>query len=51
MHTPNPKTTLKSATLTRQACIGCADCAGLCKELLELVFVPDSVLHRSNAVP
>ncbi|PTX01601.1 hypothetical protein [Pararhodobacter aggregans] len=27
------------------ACLGCADCAGLCWSLLELSRLPETVLH------
>ncbi|WP_334191560.1 hypothetical protein [Pararhodobacter sp.] len=31
------------------ACLGCADCAGLCWSLLELSRLPETVLHpRTN---
>lgn len=32
-------------------CLGCSDCKGLCQQLLDLIAVPEAVLHRSNAVP
>lgn len=28
-------------------CIGCADCKGLCLDLLELAFVPEAVLKAA----
>lgn len=32
-------------------CLGCADCKGLCRDLYELTFIPELVLHRSAASP
>jgi hypothetical protein len=31
-------------------CVGCADCGGLCAALLELMTLPDAVLHRGRPV-
>jgi len=29
-------------------CIGCTDCDGLCKELIEALVVPDLILSKSQ---
>ena len=37
----------KSKTATYQAnCLGCQDCKGLCRAVIELAFLPETVLHR-----
>ncbi len=43
---PQTKTT---AVLPRSNCIGCRDCKGLCRELVELAFLPETVLRVSTA--
>lgn len=30
-------------------CVGCSDCRGLCKELIEAVYLPEVVLKREQA--
>ncbi|MDW4497283.1 hypothetical protein R5H30_04765 [Sulfitobacter sp. D35] len=34
--------------LPRPDCLGCVDCKGYCRDILEMTFVPDQVLHRSD---
>jgi hypothetical protein len=34
---------------TRGNCIGCRDCKGLCQALLELAFLPETVLKSAPA--
>lgn len=29
-------------------CVGCTDCDGLCKELIEALVVPDIILSRKH---
>lgn len=43
---------MQNATTTAQArkeCIGCVDCKGLCRDLLDLAFLPQMVLKGSAA--
>ncbi|XDA99131.1 hypothetical protein AB1M95_04275 [Sulfitobacter sp. LCG007] len=42
--------TLRAApmTLPRPDCLGCRDCKGTCRDVIELSVVPDTVLHRSD---
>lgn len=36
----------KTNTLpTRTDCLGCSDCKGLCRELLDLALLPETVLR------
>lgn len=44
-------TTEKTITNTRRNCLGCAECKGLCLDLFDLVFLPETVLHRSTNAP
>lgn len=30
------------------SCVGCSDCNGVCKELLDALVVPDVILSRKN---
>lgn len=39
--------TQNSGTISRALCIGCKDCKGMCAALLDMISVPDTVLHRS----
>ncbi len=39
--------TQNSGTKSSAICIGCKDCKGMCSALLDMIFVPDTVLHRS----
>lgn len=32
----------------RKECLGCADCKGICHDLLELAFLPETVLRTTN---
>jgi hypothetical protein len=29
-------------------CVGCADCRGLCRALIEVLVLPDLILHRGR---
>lgn len=29
-------------------CVGCTECKGLCRELIEMMTVPDAVLSRGD---
>ncbi len=31
-------------------CVGCTDCDGLCKELIEALVLPDVILSRKNGM-
>lgn len=43
-------TVQKTKTATYKAnCLGCQDCKGLCRAIIELAFLPETVLHRSAA--
>lgn len=41
----------KTPALTRQNCLGCDDCKGLCRDIFELAFLPETVLQRFAASP
>ncbi|MBW4709315.1 hypothetical protein KX928_16100 [Roseobacter sp. YSTF-M11] len=43
--------TAKTPQTPRPNCIGCTDCQGLCREIVDLAFLPETVLHRSAASP
>lgn len=43
MHVP----TLKTLTKQTQDCLGCRDCKGVCRAVIELAILPETVLHRS----
>ena len=43
MHVPS----LKMLINQNQDCLGCRDCKGLCRAVIELAFLPETVLHRS----
>lgn len=32
-------------------CIGCTDCKGICRDIVELAFLPETVLRGSTASP
>ncbi len=32
----------------RADCLGCADCKGFCQDLLDLAFLPETVLRAVN---
>lgn len=32
---------------TQRGCIGCADCTGMCHALLDLAFLPETLLKRT----
>ncbi|SDC77353.1 hypothetical protein [Ruegeria marina] len=32
-------------------CVGCSDCVGLCKALIDTLVVPDIVLTRKHETP
>ena len=41
----------QTAANTNRNCLGCADCKGLCRAIVELASLPEMVLHRSSAAP
>lgn len=42
---------VKTPALARQNCLGCSDCKGLCRDIVELAFLPETVLQKSIASP
>ncbi|MDU9006106.1 hypothetical protein [Sedimentitalea todarodis] len=44
-----PRTTALTTEIAKLngPCIGCSECDGLCKELIEALVVPDVILSRS----
>ncbi|MGZ2259184.1 hypothetical protein [Roseobacter sp. A03A-229] len=47
MQTP----TAKSPTMPSSNCIGCTDCKGMCRDIVELALLPETVLRRPAASP
>lgn len=45
-----PRTAALSLELSKLngPCVGCTDCDGLCKELIEALIVPDVILSRKH---
>ncbi|MDK3071668.1 hypothetical protein QO034_00970 [Sedimentitalea sp. JM2-8] len=45
-----PRTAALSLELSKLngPCVGCTDCNGLCKELIEALIVPDVILSRKH---
>lgn len=48
MHTP-VQNTQKAQMSPRANCLDCVNCTGICRDLIDMVHVPQTVLHRSNA--
>jgi hypothetical protein len=46
MQNPTPTRTPPQAN-ARANCLGCTDCAGMCRDVIDLLLVPQMVLHRS----
>ncbi len=46
-----PRTVALSNELSKLTgpCVGCTDCNGLCKELIEAMVLPDMILSRKSA--
>lgn len=46
-----PRTTELTAELSKLngPCVGCTDCSGLCKELIDALLLPELVLSRKHA--
>ncbi|WP_319825425.1 hypothetical protein [Thalassovita sp.] len=42
-----PRTTAVGETVTTLGgnCVGCTDCRGLCRALIEVITFPDAILH------
>ena len=40
----------KKVSIVPGNCLGCRDCAGLCRALLELAFLPETVLKPHAAL-
>ncbi len=32
----------------RPNCLGCVDCAGICRDFIDLVQIPQTILHRTS---
>ncbi|WP_292022566.1 hypothetical protein [Maritimibacter sp. UBA3975] len=43
-HAPRTRDVASRIVELKQGCVGCADCRGLCHELIETMLVPDLVL-------
>ncbi|WP_159975578.1 hypothetical protein [Roseobacter cerasinus] len=43
--------TAKSPVLPRANCIGCTDCKGLCRAIVEMALLPETVLRHPTASP
>ncbi|EAQ13215.1 MULTISPECIES: hypothetical protein [Maritimibacter] len=43
-HAPRTRDLAVQVSGLKQGCVGCADCKGLCHELIEAMLVPDLVL-------
>ncbi|CUH64028.1 hypothetical protein TG4357_01025 [Thalassovita gelatinovora] len=45
-----PRTTALGQQLTQLngPCIGCSECQGLCRVLIDMVTIPDILLHRET---
>ena len=41
--------TKQNMTPARGQCIGCADCTGMCHALMDLAFLPETVLKGAPA--
>lgn len=46
MHTP-VHNSQKAQTTPRPNCLDCVNCTGICRDVIDMVYVPQTVLHRS----
>ncbi len=46
---PRTQALATEITALQEPCVGCTECVGFCRELIEAMTVPDAILRRDRA--